>query len=653
MSERIGVYVCECGPNIKDALRFNEVVSYAGGLDNVVFAKPFKLMCSAEGKELIAKDIARHKLSRIVIAACSPREHEITFRKVLEGAGMNPYFLQIANIREHCSWVIKDPAAATEQAKRTIKAAVKRVVYNEALFSKEIDLQADVLVVGAGIAGITAALTLAQKKRKVYLAEKLPCIGGKVGRFAEVFPKLECASCMIGPKLDEVLRNENISLLTYSEIKEVTGFYGNFNVKINKKARFINAETCIGCGACVKVCPVKVKNEYNEGLDERKAVYIPYPGSLPNLAVIDRQHCIRFKKQECGACQSVCPFGAVNYADADQIIELKVGAVVLATGYDLFNAASLPQYGYGKIDNVYTSLEIERLLNTTGPSAGKVLLKNGESPRKIAIIHCVGSRNKKYLPHCSSVCCLSSLKFARLIKKQLPDVSIVGIYSDLCLPGKDSQAFFESAREEKSMEFMRVNLTDALEIKDRNGKICIKHTALAGPAQELESFDMVILALGMQGNKDSEELIKIFDVNKDNSNFLVEENALLEPVSTVTKGIFIAGCAAGPADISVSAAQGMACAGKILSRLEPGEKLKLDPCVAEVNADLCSGCKSCIGLCAYKAISYDEGKKRAKVNEVLCRGCGICVSACPSAAIIAKHFTDKQILEEIKGYCDK
>src|SRR3972149_402993 len=382
MEKRIGVFICECGPNIKDAVNINEIERFVQSLDNVVLTRTFNLFCSEEGKRLIKDDIQKYLLTNIVIAACSPKEHEITFRKVLTEAGINPFLLQIANIREQCAWVVKNKKLATQKAGAIIAGAVRRIAFHEPLETKEIQCHSDVIVAGAGVAGISATLTLAQKNRKVYLIEKLPCIGGKVARYEKVFPDLECTSCMLDPLLDKVLHNEHIELLTFSEVQEVLGYYGNF--------------------------VVEVKKEYNEGLDNRKAIYIPYAGALPHVAVIDKKHCLHLQGKDCNACQNVCPFGSINYEETDQIQELKVGAIVLATGFDIFNPKSASQYGYGKIEDVYTSLEFERLLNSDVPTGGKLLQKNGKPPKRIAIIHCVGSRTKKYHEYCSGICCINS-----------------------------------------------------------------------------------------------------------------------------------------------------------------------------------------------------------------------------------------------------
>lgn len=626
----------------------DEVVKFVQGLENVVLTKTFGLLCAEQGQELIGRDIEEHDLSRVVIAACSPKEHENTFRQCLEKAGLNPFLLQIANIREQCAWVVKDKTLATDKAKAIIHAAVRRVAYHEPLEIKEIECQPDALVVGAGIAGISAALTLAQKNRKVYLVEKLPCIGGKVARFEDVFPNLECASCILDPIMDEVLHNEHIEVLTWSEVQEVLGFYGNFLVKVNKKARFVDTETCIGCGACVETCPVKVTNEYNEGLDERRAIYIPYAGALPNVAVIDETHCLRWQGQACNACQEACPFGSIIYEETDQVRQLRVGAIVLATGFDLFDPARAPQYGYGKSDNVYTSLEFERLVNSTGPTEGKILLRNGRVPEKIALVHCVGSRTSQFHEHCSAVCCMYLLKFAHQVNGKLPGASITGFYSDLCLPGKEAQGFFNRISREANIELMHMKDPDSIEITQEAEKTMIRFTDIQGRSHGVAA-DMVVLAPAMEGARDAETMAKLFDISQGKGGFFAEESTTLAPVSTAMEGIFIAGCAQGPKDIQSSVAQGQAAAGRILSRLVPGEKLALEPVTADVTEDLCCGCKLCVGLCSYKAITCDDLKNNVAINKVLCRGCGVCAAACPSGAIQASHFTDVELCEEIRG----
>ncbi|MEW6002815.1 MAG: CoB--CoM heterodisulfide reductase iron-sulfur subunit A family protein [Nitrospirota bacterium] len=648
MSEKIGVFICECGPNIRDAIDINEIESFARSLKDVIFVRTFGLLCSDKGKEIIKEDIKKSNLTRVVFAGCSPKEHEITFRKVLKETGLNPFLLQVANIREQCAWVVKDRKSATQKAKAIINGAVRRVIFQEPLEIKEIECQPDVLVVGAGITGISAALTLAQKNRKVYLLEKLPSIGGRAALYEEIFPGLECASCMLAPKLDEVLHNDHIEVSTLSEVQEVRGYFGNFLVKVKKRPRFVDVRTCIGCGACFEVCPVKVKNEYNEGLDERRAIYIPYAGALPNVAAIDRDNCLHFLGKGCDACQKACPFGSINFDESDEIREIKVGATILATGFDIFDPRKALRYGYGKVENVYTALEFERMLNSTGPTGGKILLRNGHPPRRIALVHCVGSRSEKYKDYCSEICCMYLLKFARMAKKKLPDVSISEFYSDFCLPGKESQRFCDQMRKERGMRFIHIKKPVSIKIQRKKGNIVIHYTDINGKTRYATS-DMVVLAPAITGVNGAEDIARIFDISQDKDGFFIEEHRNLAPVSTVTRGVYVAGCAQGPKDIQDSVAQGQAAAGIILSQLVPGENLMIETVTATVREGLCSGCKICVSLCPYKAITYDEEKKEYSVNEILCRGCGICASTCPAGVIKARHFTDKEILAEMEG----
>jgi len=648
VSERIGVYICECGPNIKDALNIDELARYAGGLDGVVWVKSYRLLCSEDDGERVAKEIKKHRLARVVIAGCSPKEHEHTFRKILKKAGLNPFLLQMANIREQCAWVIKDKKRATESAKVMIHAAVRRVAHHEPIEIKEIECCPDILVLGAGVAGISAALTLSQHNRKVYVVEKAPCIGGKAARYEDLYHTMECAACVLDPVMDAVLHNDQIEVFTYSEVLEVLGYYGNFQVKIKQNSRFVDCKACLGCGLCFDVCPVTVKNAYNEDLNDRKAIYVPYAGAMPNVAVIDEENCVRFSGKACSACQEACPFDAINYEDADKVQEVKVGAIVIATGFDIFDLQQAPEYGYGKIENVYTCLEFERLMSPNGPTEGNILLKNGRPPRKIAFVHCAGSRTAKHNEHCSSVCCLYLLKFAYQAKQKMPEVSIVELYSDFCLPGKGSQRFYNTVFREGGVEFIQTKRPDSIQINWESNEIRIKYLDVHGDYHTVSS-EMVVLASAMEGAKDAPHVAEIFDITQGEGNFFIPEHPKIDPVSSTREGIFIAGCAQGPTDIPGSIVQGQAAAGKILLRLVPGEKLALEPIIAEIDEGICSGCKICIGLCEYKAIVFDDVKKNVLINEVLCRGCGICAVACPGGAISAKHFTDQAICAEIKG----
>jgi heterodisulfide reductase subunit A len=645
---RIGIYICECGPNIREAVDLGQLEDFAQGLAQVVFAKSFPVLCSPEGQELIGKDISRQRLSRVVVAACSPKEHENTFRKILGQAGLNPYFLQIANIREQCAWVTADKQVATDKAKALLAAAVQRVIHHEPLESKEVECQADVLVLGAGVAGMSAALMLANPRRRVYVVEKSPCIGGKAARQAHIFPHLECGSCVLAPLMYEFLHHEQIELLTLSEVLGVAGFYGNFTVRVKQRARLVNPAACVGCGLCLEACPVKVSNEFNEGLEERPAIFFPYGGALPAVPVLDKEHCLHFHGQQCQACREACPFEAISLADRDRLQEISAGAIIIATGFDLFDPDKAPQYGYGRVAEVYTSLELERLLDCAGPTGGQILLKNGRPPEKIALVHCVGSRTAGFNDYCSAVCCQYSLKFAHLLHQKIPGVSLIELFTDLCLPGKEAQDFFDRVARLPGQEFRRLQAPDALEIRSENGQIAISYLDISGSWEKV-SVDMVVLAPAMQGARNAGELARIFDLPQGAGGFFKGEANRLAPVATARKGILVAGCAQAPMDIASAIAQGQAAAGLIHSSLTPGAKLPLEPVTAEIDADLCSGCKICISLCSCQALCYDDAAGVAAINAVLCRGCGVCAAACPSGAIKAHHFSDQALSAEIGG----
>ncbi len=645
---RIGIYICECGPHIKEAIDLGQLQNFGQGLAQVVFAKSIPVLCSPEGQEIIGKDIRQQRLSRVVVAACSPKEHEDTFRKIVRQAGLNPYFLQIANIREQCAWVTADKQAATDKAKALLAAAVKRVIQHEPLETQEIECQGDVLVVGAGVAGMSAALLLAQPQRRVYVVEKSPCIGGKAARHAHIFPHLECGSCVLAPLLDEFLHHEQIELLTLSEVQGVAGFYGNFTVRIKQQARFVNPAACVGCGLCLEACPVRVRNEFNEGLEERPGIFLPYTGVLPPVPVLDKKHCLHFRGQHCQACREACPFGAISLADQDRLQEINVGAIIIATGFDLFDLQKAPQYGYGRMENVYTSLELERLLDAAGPSGGQVLLRNGRMPERIALVHCVGSRTARFNDYCSGVCCQYALKFAHLLHQKIPGVSLIHFFTDLCLPGKEGQRFANRVLRLPGLELRRLPGPEALEITAAGGKIAITYQDGEGGGEGVE-VDLVVLAPAMEGARNAGEIARIFDLPQGAGGFFTEESNRLAPVATARKGIMVAGCAQAPMDMASAIAQGQAAAGMIISDLTPGAKLALEPVTSEIDAHLCSGCKICLSLCSFQALSYDEVDGVAAINAVLCRGCGVCAAACPSGAIKAKHFSDRAITAEIGG----
>ncbi|MEM0452934.1 MAG: CoB--CoM heterodisulfide reductase iron-sulfur subunit A family protein [Nitrososphaerota archaeon] len=647
MDPRIGVYICHCGLNIAQTVDVKKVGEYVKNLKNVVVVRDYPYMCSDPGQELIKNDIKEYSLTNVIVAACSPTMHEQTFRRACSTAGLNPYLMQMVNIREHCSWVTDDVEKATEKAKLLISAAVNRVVYHEPLEKLQIPIEQSALIIGGGIAGIEAALKIANSGKKVYLVEKSPSIGGRMAQLEKTFPTLDCASCILTPKMVEVASNPNIILLTYSEVKEVSGFPGNYTVKIVKKPRYIDENKCIGCGICATKCPVKVPDEFNLGLDYRKAVYIPFPQAVPRKYTIDREHCLFFTKGVCRVCERFCPSKAVNFEQQPEEIVIKVGVVILATGYDIFDPSVIKSYGYGRYKNVYTGLEVERILSASGPTKGKPVLRDGRVPKTIAIVHCVGSRDERYNSYCSKICCMYAMKLAHLLKERIPDSTIYEFYIDIRAAGKGYEEFYRRVQEE-GVIFIRGKVSEMYEKED--GKLLVTfEDTLLGVVQTIE-VDMVILATGIVPRSDAKDLVRKFGICSSADGFFMEKHPKLAPVSTVNRGVFIAGACQGPKDIPESVAQAAAAASEAMVLLSQST-LEVEPIIAEVQQEKCSGCRICVSVCPYGATIYDSEKNATRVEKALCQGCGTCVAACPSGARVMKQngFTDRQILAELEG----
>ncbi|MBW2522903.1 MAG: CoB--CoM heterodisulfide reductase iron-sulfur subunit A family protein [Deltaproteobacteria bacterium] len=649
MSDRVGVYVCACGTNIADGVDIDELVAFAGGLSNVTVVKTHNLLCAEDGCKFLADDIRASSVDRVVVAACSPKEHEATFRRACADGGINPYLFQLANIRELAAWSTGDRDQATNKSKAYIRAAVRRVLEHEPLEERSIDAVADVLVIGAGVTGIEAALVLAQKGRTVFLVDRAPHIGGQTMKVDEVFPNMECASCMLEPKMDRVLHDEHIQLSTLTEIESVLGYYGNFIVTARKRARYVNPATCIGCGACYPACPVTVDSEFDEGLQKRKAVYVAYPGALPNVPVIDREACLHFTDEGCTSCRDICPFGDAELIDFDQqdeVVELRVGAIVVATGYDLYRGSALKRYGYGDYSDVYTSLELERLLSSNGPTSGELLTRAGSPPGSVALIQCVG-RESGELDYCSGLCCASTLKLAHAIRQKVPEAGVTVLHRDWCLPGKEIQKF-QRELGSQGVRYLRYADPERVMVTEEGDRLAVK---VASPVAETTplAVDMVVLSPGLAPSRGAAELAATLGVELDELGFFRQEHGRIAPVSTAIDGIYVAGCASGPADIPASMASGAAAAGQVLSRLLPGEKLELPAIVAEVDEAVCGACKVCAGLCPYVAITFDAARNACAINDALCKGCGTCVAACPAGAARSRHFTTEQLFAEIEG----
>ncbi len=650
MEPKIGVYVCHCGSNIAGTVDVEQVAEYARSLPSVTVARDYKFMCSDPGQDLIKNDIREFGINRVVVASCSPQMHEPTFRHVLQESGLNPYFFEMANIREHCSWVTEDREKATEKAKALVSAAVRRVYYHQALEANEVPINPNTLIVGGGIAGIQAALEIADSEHKVYLVERDPSIGGHMIQLDKTFPTLDCSACILTPKMSLVGAHPYIELMTYSEVEEVSGFIGNFKVKIRKKARYVDEDKCNGCGVCQEKCPWTADSEFDVGLAKRKAIYTPFAQAVPNIPVIDKEHCAYFLKGKCRACEKFCERDAINFEQVDQFVEIEVGNIILTTGYKLFDPTPLTQYGYGRLDNVITSLEFERLVNAAGPTNGEISLKDGTEPKSVAIIHCVGSRDENYHEYCSRVCCMYSMKFAHLVSEHIPEATVYEFYIDIRSAGKGFEEFYNRVLREGTTFFRGRpgEVTNVAETPEEKGKLVVQFEDTLVGRQRRIPVDMVILSCGLEPQQDAEEVARLFSVSRSADGFFLEKHPKLDPVATMTDGIFVAGCCQSPKDIPDTVAQASAAAARVLALISKG-KVEIEAATAVIDEEKCSGCRICNLLCPYSAISFIEDKKVSRVNEALCKGCGTCVAACPSSAITQKHFTAEQIMAELEG----
>ncbi len=652
MAERVGVYVCHCGSNIAGTVDVEEVARWAGeNIKDVVVAKDYKFMCSSLGQAMIEEDIKKEKLTRVVVGACSPHLHEKTFRTACKNAGLNPYLFDMTNLREHVSWVCNDKEAGTAKAKALIAGSAERVKFQQPLEPSYVDVHPATLIVGGGITGLQAALELADAGHPVYLVERSPSVGGHMAQFDKTFPTLDCSACILTPKMSEAGQHENITLLTYSELEEVSGSVGKFKVKIRKKARYVVEKDCTGCGICTEKCPRKVVDEdFEAGLGYRKAIYSPFPQAVPRIPVIDVENCTYFQRGKCKVCSKVCPTNAIDYEQQDEIIEVEVGNIILATGWKLFDTKKVPQYGYGRLANVYTNMEFERLCNAAGPTGGKIVLRDGKTePKSVAIIHCVGSRDVNHNAHCSAVCCMAALKFGHLILEKT-DAEVYSFYIDMRTNQKAYEEFYQRLLEE-GMHFVRgkvAEVTDAARNPDEQGKLIVQAEDTLLGKQRRVPVDMVVLMGAIEPQEDAKDLGLKCGISCSMAGWYTERHPKLDPVATMTDGVFVAGTCQGAKDIPACVAQGAAAAARVQGMITKG-KVMIEPIVASINEDACSGCRICNNLCPYNAIEYDAEKEVSRVISSMCKGCGTCVAACPAGVITGAHFNNQQIFSQIEG----
>ncbi|MBS3921285.1 MAG: CoB--CoM heterodisulfide reductase iron-sulfur subunit A family protein [Deltaproteobacteria bacterium] len=643
---KIGVYICHCGINIAATVDIEKVTAFARTLPHVAIARNYQYMCSDPGQDWIKNDIKNLSIDRVVVAACSPRMHEPTYRNACRSAGLNPYFFEMANIREQCSWVHPNKEQGTEKAMDLIASAVAKVSLHEPLEENEVGVTPAVLVIGGGIAGIQASLDVANSGFEVYLVEKSPSPGGHLAQLNRTFPNLEETSATLLPKLEEVKNHSLIHLLTQSEVEGVEGFVGNFKVRIRHDPRYVNPEKCTCCKKCEDACPVRVPNEFNMGLDERPAIYLPFPDAIPRCYTIDSKNCLYLQKGECGKCREVCPEAAVQFEEVGMEFEAKVGTIIVATGYDSFDPRLKPELGYGVYKNVITGLEFERLISPDGPTQGKLQF-NGKEPKSIVFIQCVGSRDKTVNnEYCSRICCMFTAKQAHLVKDKIPDARVTICYIDVRAFGKGYEQFYETVQ--KKGIFYRKGVPS--EIYQKNGKLIVKaEDELLGEPYE-EEADLVVLATGLTQRKDAGSLRGLLKLSLSPDRFYLEAHPKLRPLDTATDGIFLAGTCQGPKDISDTLSQAHGTASRATIPLFAG-RVRIEPITAYVDVLMCAGCGLCEQVCEYRALKIDPYRKVMTVNEALCKGCGACNATCPSSAISLRHFKTEQIMAQLREVC--
>ncbi len=662
--QRIGVFVCWCGSNIAGTVDVKAVAEALGKEPGVAFSTDYQYMCSQAGQDMIKAAIHEHKLTGIVVCSCSPRMHEATFRKTAAAAGLNPYMVEIANIREQCSWVHKDIPTGTEKAIILGRAAIAKVSLNTPLTPGETPVTKRALVIGGGIAGIQTALDIADAGFPVDIVETKPTIGGKMAQLDKTFPTLDCAACILTPKMVEVAQHENIRIFSYSEVESIKGFVGNFDVTIKKKARYVREDLCTGCGACVEKCPMKkVPNEFNLGMDNRPAVYIPFAQAVPKVATIDPTACNMLKNGKCGICSKVCTAGAIDYTQKDEFIEERYGAIVAATGFNPISMDKFDEFAYSQSKDVITSLEFERLTNAAGPTAGKLLRpSDGRHPHTIVFVQCVGSRcaacAEKGKEYCSKICCMYTAKHAMLTRDKYPDTEVYVFYIDVRTPGKNFDEFYRRAVEEYGVNYIKGMVG---KVTPEGDKLKVQASDLIANKQLHIDADLVVLAAAIEPDKSARPLATMLTASMDTNDFFTEAHPKLRPVESPTAGVFLSGTCQGPKDIPETVSQAGAAASKVIGLLAK-DKLTGNPCVAHSDELMCNGCSSCERVCPYGAITYEDKEFRqpdrttkirrvASVNPAVCQGCGACTVACPSGAMDLKGFASMQIMAEVDAIC--
>ncbi|KKN30954.1 hypothetical protein LCGC14_0828770 [marine sediment metagenome] len=638
----IGVFLCKCGKNIAGTIDIDELAKEIEKLPEVKLVHVNTYTCSDPGQAEIETAIKEQGIEKIVVAACSPRLHGPTWKTLLRRVGVNPSLVEVANIREQCSWVhLSEKEEATIKAKELIEMAIAKAELLQAIDDIVVPVKQRVLIIGGGVAGIQAALDLADNY-EVILVEKAPTIGGRMALIDKTFPTMDCSICILGPKMADVGNHENITLIANAEVTNISGYVGNFDVEVKKYPRYVKEEVCTACGECVEICPENVIDEYSGNLGWRKAIYIPYPQAVPASYIIDEKTCTGLSPLACGKCIKECDKEAIIYEDSEKIYNYKIGAIIISVGFELFDASKITEYGWGHYPNVITTFEFERLINAAGPTNGELVRPSDlKKPKKIAFINCVGSRDVRFNPYCSNFCCMESIKNSLLIKEHWPEVEVVIFYIDIRAFGKGFEELYLRSRK-ASVLYIRGHPGQIRE--DPNTKNLILSVENINVGNILtEEFDLVVLSIGAEG---SSETIP-FPVAKDPKGFYIEAHPKLRPVDTPNDGIFIAGGAESPKDIRETVTQASAAAGRCSRLISKGE-FHVEPLYAFVDVENCNSCGICVSRCPYNAVSVDREKKTpAHIIPILCKGCGTCAADCPTDAITMTNFTDAMILRQI------
>ena len=648
ITPRIGVFICHCGENIAGTVDVSSLAEEIIGYDSVAYSTDYEYMCSDPGQNKIKEAIEEENLTGVVVAACSPSMHEETFRGAVEDVGLNRYQCEIANIREQCSWVHgEDGGKPTKKALKIIKGTVEKVKRNVSMEPVEREHSDKCLVIGGGVAGIQAALDVAEAGNEVILVEKEPTIGGHMAQLSETFPTLDCSQCILTPKMVELNQHSNIELMAYSEVKEISGYVGNYRAQIERKPTYVDADACNLCGDCEDVCPVEVTDEFNQGLDTRKAINIPFSQAIPSSYTLDTESCLGLNPLRCSECADACDADAIDFDQSSEYVEEEFGAVVVATGYDLYPKEEMGEYGYGKHDDVIDGLQFERMLSATGPTGGEVRRpSDGKVPENVVFIQCSGSRDpENHNSYCSKICCMYTAKHAKLYKESVPYGNAYVFYIDIRAGGKDYEEFIQDVQEEDRVLYLKGKVS---KLKETDGKLRVWGLdEIAGERVEIDA-DLVVLAQSIVPSEGTEGTSKKLNLNLGANGFFKEAHPKLRPVESLTGGVFFAGAGQGPKDIPDSVSQGSGAAAKAIDLLAK-PTLSHDPQVVEIDEDLCSGCGLCVGQCPYDALDINS-QGVAEVNEILCEGCGTCASGCPTNALSLRNLTDEQLTEMIHAH---